>query len=208
MPESSIVHQLPSEVSARVRNTALFYPCSGNDLDVPIRLLAPAVSDFFFVDIRKPRRPTLAGFAHQILRPRNFGGPDIFVHDESGREFRLHRIQHRAEEFLDELPEIGVFFFRGDYPVDGEGSSGILWLGSTLFSRVLRLLIPGGLVITDGSNPGPGGPRPLSDFYRDRKIGEAAASTARTFQFEGRSVRCVGYAGEKNGPTLVWQVEQ
>jgi hypothetical protein len=207
MTNSNIPHQLPSEVLAPIRHSVLFYPCSGQDLNAPIKLFAPAVSSFIFVDIRRPRRPDLAGFARPLSKPRQAGGPDEFVHTDSGHEFRLHRIRNRAEEILDELPEIGVFFFRGDNPVNGEGSSGVLWLGGILFSRVLRLLIPGGLVVTDGSNPGPGGPSHLSDFYHNRNVRDSAMSAARAFEYEGRHFRCVGYVGEKNGPTLVWQVK-
>lgn len=149
----------------------------------------------------------MTGVAGHLPNPRQVGGPDVFVHTESGRALRLHRIQKRAEEVVDDLPEIGVFFFRGDNPVDVEGSSGILWLGGTLFCRILQLLIPGGLVVTDGSNPGPGGPKHLSDFYHNRMIREEAVSAARAFEFEGRRFTCVGYVGGKNDPTLVWRVE-
>ena len=107
---------------------------------------------------------------------------------------------------LDKLPKLGVFFFRGDNPVHGEGSSGILWLGGDLFSRVLKLLIPGGLVVTDGSNPGPHGPKPLSAFYRKRNIGPRAIEKAVPFEYQDRRFTCIGYAGEKNGPTLIWHV--
>ena len=33
-----------------LKDSALFYPCSGNDLDVPISLFSPFVTDFWFVD--------------------------------------------------------------------------------------------------------------------------------------------------------------
>lgn len=107
---------------------------------------------------------------------------------------------------LDELPELGVFFFRGDNPVEGENSSCVLWLGGDLFSRVLTRLVVGGLVVTDGSNPGPNGPKRLGDFYHNRMVGSAASSVALPFDYGGRKFTCVGYAGEKNGPTLIWQV--
>ena len=135
------------------------------------------------------------------------GDPDVFVHMASGNEFRVHRRQHRAEDYLDELPELGAFFFRGDNPVEGEGSSGILWLGRRLFTRVLSKLLPGGLVVTDGSNLGPNGPERLSEFYHDREVGRTALSLAVPFEYKGRSFECIDYVGEKNGPTLVWRVQ-
>ena len=158
-----------------------------------------------FVDIRKPRSPELHDVAQPKLPARRSGEADAFVHLGSGHNFRLHRRQDRAEAVLHELPKLGVFFFRGDNPVHGEGSSGVLWLGGDLFSRVLTLLVPGGLVVTDGSNPGSNGPKHLSDFYHNRNVGRAATSVAVPFEYRGRSFTCIGYAGEKNGPTLIWR---
>lgn len=196
---------LPREALDSLLGTALFYPCSGDDLEIPITLFAPTVSDFYFVDVRRPTRPRLLDFAQVKTRQR--GDPDVFVDTASGNEFRVHRYQHRAEDFLDKLPDVGVFFFRGDNPVEGEGSSGILWLGGHLFSRVLSKLVPGGLVVTDGSNPGPDGPIRLSDFYHNREVRRAALPLASPFEYGGRGFTCIGYVGEKNGPTLIWRAE-
>ena len=60
-------------------------------------------------------------------------------------------------------------------------------------------------MVTDGSNPGPDGPKPLSAFYHDRNIGHRAMEKAVSFGPQGRRFTCIGYAGEKNGPTLIWQ---
>jgi len=38
---------LAPEVLKAIVDTALFYPCCGQDLDLPIQLFASAVSDFF-----------------------------------------------------------------------------------------------------------------------------------------------------------------
>ncbi len=35
------------EVLEPIRSTALFYPCSGNDLELPLSLFAPVTSDLF-----------------------------------------------------------------------------------------------------------------------------------------------------------------
>jgi hypothetical protein len=207
VPTQKASYHLPTEVLEPIRGSALFYPCSGHDLDGPIRLFAPAVSDFLFIDIRRPRRPALGDFARPLIGPRQPEGPDVFVHLESGQDFRLHRIQCRGEDYLRELAQIGVFFFRGDTLATGEGSSGIPWFGRELLCRVLGLLIPNGLIVTDGSNVDRDGPQRLADFRYNRDVREAAASAALPFDFGGRHFRCVGYAGEKNGPTLVWQVD-
>jgi hypothetical protein len=164
------------------------------------------VSDFYFVDTKNTPRPELRESVRLNLpvhQPRN---PDVYVHLRSGHNFRVHRRQQRGEEALHDLPKLGVFFFRGDSPVDGEGSSGVLWLGGDLFSRVLRLLISGGIVVTDGSNCTPDGPKHLSDFHGNRNIGQAAKAAAAAFEYGGRHFTCVSYAGERYGPTLVWRV--
>jgi hypothetical protein len=198
---------LEPDVLKGIAGTALFYPCCGQDLELSIRLFASAVSDFYFVDIRRPRRPELHDIAQfKSTVRRSSAGADTFVHLASEHEFRLHRWQRCGEDVLQELPKLGVFFFRGDNPVDGEGSSGVLWLGGELFWHILALLVPGGLVVTDGSNPGPYGPKHLSDFYHNRDIRDRATSAAAPFDYRGRRFTCVGYAGEKNGPTLIWQV--
>lgn len=41
---------LHQEVREKISGSTLFYPCSGHDLFVPIRLFSPWVSDFMFVD--------------------------------------------------------------------------------------------------------------------------------------------------------------
>lgn len=196
-----------SEMLEPIRETALFYPCCGSDLMVPIRLFSSVISDFYLVDVRRPPQPDLSEFA--TVRPER--GSDRFVteftHQLTGHPFRLHRRQQDAQAILHELPPLGVFFFRGDNPVCGEGSSGVLWLGDALFSRVLTLLVPGGFVITDGSSPGPNGPKHLSDFYHDRQVGPSAVSRSVPFRYRGRTFSCVGYAGERYGPTLVWHVQ-
>jgi hypothetical protein len=205
MTQSNVEHALAPEVLDVVRDTALFYPCSGDDLEGPIRLFASAVSDFYFVDLRTPRKPNLHGIAVPT-RPLPRGARiERFVHLASGHEFNLHRRRERAEYFLDQLPPLGVFFFRGDNPVEGEGSSGVLWFGGDLFTRILEMLVPGGLIVTDGSNPGPNGPEPLSTFYHHRSIGRAAVEAVEPFEYGGRSFTCIDYVGEKNGPTLVWR---
>ena len=84
--------------------------------------------------------------------------------------------------------------------MNGEGFSGVLWLGGELFARVLDLLVPGGLVVTDGSSYGPGGPQHLSDFNHNAQIRDGAVSAAVAFSYRGRDFTCVDYVGEKMAP--------
>jgi hypothetical protein len=196
---------LKPELLEPISGTSLFYPCCGEDLLLPIRLFASAVSNFYFVEIKKPRRPKLNDFAEPRPTSRRLAGTDTFLHRECNREFHLHRWQRRGEGAITELSNLGVFFFRGDHLVEGEGSSGVQWLGGELFPRILALLVSGGIVVTDGSNPGPGGPSHLSDVYCNSEIRGGATAVAVPFDYQGRRFNCVGYVGERYGPTLVWQ---
>lgn len=38
------------KILQKLQGTTLFYPCSGNDLSVPIQLFSPFVTNFWFVD--------------------------------------------------------------------------------------------------------------------------------------------------------------
>jgi len=80
------------------------------------------------------------------------------------------------------------------------------WLGRTWLTTILARLVRGGFLVTDGSNRPPDGPPELSRFPGNTDIGAQAARKVRPFEFAGRSLSCVGYAGERYGPTLVWRV--
>jgi hypothetical protein len=41
---------LPPEILDNLESPVLFYPCSGNDLAVPIEAFSPAITEFWFVD--------------------------------------------------------------------------------------------------------------------------------------------------------------
>lgn len=41
---------IPESVIAPLKGTSLFYPCSGNDMLLPVQLFSPYVTDFWFVD--------------------------------------------------------------------------------------------------------------------------------------------------------------
>ena len=188
-------------------DSALFYPCCGDDLEVPLRLFASAVSNFFFVDLEiMPLLPHISDIAGLKTQSQLTSEADTYIHRATGRQFCVHRRLGDGGAAVAELHKLGVFFFRGDNPVNGEGSSGVLWLGGELLPRVLNLLVPGGLVVTDGSNGGVGGPTQFSTYYHNYEIGSAAVSATIPFEYQGRKFTCIGYAGEKYGPTLIWQV--
>ena len=197
--------------------TSLFYPCCGNDLLLPIELFASVISDFYFVEINSiPIRPKLDDIADKVTDGQEYlkyEKTDMFLHRASGQKFRIHRWCADGRDALPKMSNLGVFFYRGDCPLDGkgipgEGSSGVLWLGEKIFSQVLALLVPNALVVTDGSNGDfeQTGTKHLSELYRN-KLKEKAMKKAIPFEYLGRKFTCIGYVGEKYGPTLVWQVK-
>ena len=130
---------------------------------------------------------------------------DRFRHRISGNEFDLYRWGRRGEDAFEDIPRLGVFFHRGDTLANGEGSSGVPWLGSEWLTHILVKLVPGGFLVTDGSNSPTDGPSEFRAFHGNQTIGSRAVDEAKPFEFRGRFLSCVGYAGERYGPTLIWR---
>lgn len=146
-----------------------------------------------------------------------------YRHVASGEMIRVHRRRgysvsgFRKEDFV-----LGVFFYRRD---SWEGST-TPWLtvhnwhhGSRgcrprrwHLLEVLDRLVPGGLLVTDGSRcEGEDNPyRELRRFHGiNNPVGADAVTLTVPFRDDkDREFRCVGYAGQGNGPTLVWQVHK
>ena len=137
---------------------------------------------------------------------------ETYHHKASGTEFRVLRSNEDARKVFDALREpLGVFFYRGDSL--GEGGSGILWNDMPMMERVLRKLVNGGLLVTDGSNPGEerrrsvGRNLPVLQARDMRSAEEGLDWIGYTFKNSlGRRLTCVGYAGQRYGATLIWQV--
>jgi hypothetical protein len=72
---------------------------------------------------------------------------------------------------------------------------------------VLSKLISGGLLVTDGSQHDSRKYRELWKFH-DTKVGREAMELVKGFSRDGCSFACVGYAGQRYGPTLIWQVRK
>jgi hypothetical protein len=132
---------------------------------------------------------------------------------ESGKELIIHRRSgYAAAALRHQIESMSVFFYRGDSY--GERGSGTFWLQGyskkrPLLEEVLQKLVPGGLLVTDGSNC-PRSRNPyveLTRFHWDQTIGEDAVTHAQSFaDKQGRHFTCVGYVGERYGPTLAWHV--
>lgn len=121
---------------------------------------------------------------------------------------------------------LGIFFFRGTSKEGGDDHS---WVYSrkqrildfdypiTLIDQLVSTLPDGGLIVTDGSNSQPSREDlGTSDEYRsfcqftDSKLSsEKAFELAKPFTDHlGNKFTCIGHAGQKNGPTLIWQIHK
>jgi hypothetical protein len=134
---------------------------------------------------------------------------ELYLHVPTNRNIRIHRRRGFGfSAFRKLISSLGVFFYRGDSP--GEGGSGNLWLKSEHLKDVCNKLKNGGLIVTDGSQQG--GARPYRElckyFWQNRSMtGEELIKSVKPFtDSEGRIFTCVGYAGHRYGPTLIWQV--
>ncbi len=108
-----------------------FYPCCAKDIDEPRHLLAELVDEIIYCDIRFPHikenQVSLCGL------------PTIKF------------IQRDVREYVRDLPNIHVLFYRRDGV--GEGGSGVYILGKQWLGQIIQHFPDeGGLIITDGSN--------------------------------------------------------
>jgi hypothetical protein len=143
--------------------------------------------------------------------------PETYRHLPTGRRIKVRRRRgYGFSAFRQEIRQIGVFFYRGDSL--GEGGSGNLWLDPKHVHELCGKLIDGGLIATDGSQrkkwrnwTRSGAYHQFSRFGSDecRLSPEELVKSAKPFADPwGRVFRCVGYAGQRYGPTLVWQVNK
>jgi hypothetical protein len=132
---------------------------------------------------------------------------EIYRYLPTGREVTIHFHRSDGRKTLDRLNDpIGVFFHRGDTgPCDdpSEGSSGSHWLSKEWLQPVLNRMIDGGFVVTDGSC---GIEYPELSRRGDIKSQEEAIASGKHFISDGIHFKCVGFAGKRNGPTLIWQI--
>lgn len=243
----------------QVKNSALFYPCSGSDLFIPIEIFSPYVTDFWFVDrgyfcpgyphtshfgLDVPadqHLPLLDGDNRYELISKKIEGPptwdrgfyfidpctltETYKHLETGREIRIHKRRDYGFSALDDywffaldkeskIKKIGVFFYRCDS--SGDGGSGDLWLATSHIDDICHKMIDGGLIVTDGSNaPQQHQERLHKELFRIQSYkSDSEPNTPEDFinfcqsfkDYIGRKFSCVGYAGMRCGPTMIWQV--
>jgi len=226
-----------------VKGMTLFYPCCGNDCANAIELFSPYMSEYWLVDLgfmpnfRIPAnsgyifkqearvRPDTAfisqkdrenGKSYDRLRP--FVITDTYTHEPDGRTVKIHRCKdYGFTAFEREITSLGVFYYRGDS--QGEGGSGDVWLNAEMWDKICGKLVPGGLIVTDGSWEG--GPwrdnvaycELNKNWFKEEKdlpgdIGELIRSYKPFTDDKGRKFTCVGFAGYRYGPTMIWKVDK
>jgi hypothetical protein len=168
--------------------------------------------EFLDVQMRLPNIPETEWHDDERYDSSPYVRTETYRHISSGRTVRIHLHKRRGPSALDtEIDKLGVFFYRGDS--EGEGGSGTLWLTVhrktvNLIDKVLDKLIDGGLIVTDGSNcdRNKNPYAELGKFYQ-KPVGCEAVKLAKPFEDNaGHRFQCIGYAGDKYGPTLVWQI--
>ena len=216
--------RLPVEIFEHLRTGNLFYPSAGDDILTPIEVFSSRLSNFWFVDIEYSGQPLLEN------------NPDYkFVGNQKGsvsgetlinrKPFEIEVYQETYERKQDQRRitvyqckgygydafrtllksrkiQLSVFFYRGYSP--GGGGSGFYWLRKARLKNILEVLENYGLIVSDGSNA----IRELRTFHNCSGIGSAAQERVQSFTFANRRFECVGYLGERYGPTLVWQVKR
>jgi hypothetical protein len=144
---------------------------------------------------------------------------DRYLHTLSDNEIVIHRRFGSGPWALRTLDRIGIFYYRGDSW--GEGGSGCRWLAGPrsrinkkqewLVDLLLHGLVDGGLLVTDGSTAQWGEyEKHLARYSQyDIKDGLVAFQDAQTRPFtdlRGNHFECVGLAGFRYGPVLIWRV--
>lgn len=134
---------------------------------------------------------------------------ETYCHRPTGKTVKVHRRRGCGKIAFDkEIASLGVFYYRGDS--EYEGGSATHWLWRRQFKRILSKQISGGLVVTDGSQHSPSADseyRELWRFHSDSKVGREAMDLVSKFtDKDGISFSCVGYAGHRYGPTLIWRI--
>lgn len=223
-----------------IKDSTLFYPCSGNDLLIPIELFSPYVTNFWFVDRTYFMKNSPADKQSAVLKDdirysiisKDIDGPPVwsesnrditpciltetYRHKQTDRLIRIHRRRgygYSALRLEHKIGKLGVFFYRGDS--QGEGGSGNHWLSKEHLDEVLAKLIDGGLLVLDGSDGTPytrksGIYKEICKYAYNTSISltpkELIASMNIVTDHKKREYRCVGYAGMRYGPTMIWQV--
>jgi len=112
-----------------------FYPCCGEDIEVPLQILQPYVDRVIFCD-------------NSLCSIEAYNAIQLKM--EVGL-LKVRFISGSVVDVLKTIQRIDVLFYRCDS--NGEGGSGVFVLGNWILQMVLdRMPLSGGMIITDGSN--------------------------------------------------------
>jgi hypothetical protein len=162
------------------------------------------------INARQEQRQDLLGHSFNYLEPSRL----IERYErEDGRKITVVRRRGYGqiglmEEFAEK--ELGVFMHRGDS--NNDGGSGVWFLSNRkaryqpcglLFDKLATRLADESLIVSDGSNCAI---KEVKKFYFKNVTAEHAYNHFQgcNFDFGGFHWRCVGWLGERYGPTLVW----
>ncbi len=211
----------------------LFYPCCGDDTLHPLSLLLDRISEFHFADVAGVHLPNSNPLAkgYFVSSQQKIDQEYVSVHCPLGdigyiavpvnkiiqtwtvqasKQQDVKVVYHQLDGMLAllQLPEIAVFYYRGDSR--DQGGSGQSWLGEVLFSLVLEKLLDRGLLITDGSNfctDSANVPWKNLWTHADCRLTDDLAMPD-DFTCLNRYFSCVSRVGNYYGPVYVWQVTQ
>lgn len=231
-------YQPDDDVTAAVKGFPLYYHSSARDIEEPVRLCTPWITDFWFCDLGYFTTTPMSA-SPPALRHKDFQfiemecrGPETSAVTERTDEdtgmpypwiepgLRIDRYRHRPTESIVRIHRrrgYGVSGLRAEIPrlgiflFRGNGlgeGNSTAWFGGAPWRLVLDRLIDGGLIITDGSSHNDGRTEPLARFYNDSHIGAKAAEQVEDFDAYDRTFLCIGYVGERYGPCLVWRVHR
>lgn len=208
---------------SQLESRRLFYPSAGSDILVPICEFTPYIDEFWFSDVSytidKPllehadyhrdstTRSQLSGLTLRRSLPfRIQVSSERYIHVPTGRVFVANACCGRGYDcfraaFKEPAKLLSVFFYRGDS--QGDGGSGFSWLRRPIIKYVFAQLDRHAIIVSDGSNA----MAKLSKFHRDSAIGSDAVRKCESFDVCGRHLKCIGYVGDRYGPTLVWSVD-
>lgn len=187
--------------SPRHQNTRLY------GLDVAADDLPPVLGDW---DAYERISKTIEGppsWEHSYRDIESCVMTESYTHILRKDNFNVHLCRDDGTDALKALkPKISVFYYRGDS--EGEGGSGTAWLGDSYFNNVIQKMYSGGLIVTDGSQTcGSFQYDKFATFSRSRSGYETFIQNRETFyDIQGNKFECVGFAGHRYGPTLIWQL--
>jgi len=132
-----------------------------------------------------------------------------YLHKPTGRQITVRRRRgygYSAFRTEKDISPLGVFFYRGDSM--GEGGSGNMWFKSDNLIEICSMMADGGFIVTDGSGSGFRSVRKYWSYSGryDSMSPEELVLAAKPFARFGFRFACVGYAGKRYGPTLIWKV--